>query len=133
MSSAGYVTGEYLPTEVKFASGPEPTFEKADDSQANTANEIVSGSDGDSQIVRVCCRLGRYIIYGKDKSIKNWKSVYLKITHPTTTDANVSFKVEAVENSGTNTSEETYIMLYGPAPGGGLIDYRNVPVLPIYE
>ena len=104
------------------------------DLDADSRQEIVVlHSGGDSQIVRVCCRLGRNIVYGKDQSIKGWKSVYLKITHPTTTGADVSFKVEAVENSGTNTSEETYIMLYGPAPGGGLIDSRTVPVLPIYD
>lgn len=125
---SGYVTGEYIPSEMPLGeTGSGPSLASAE-SGLPGANEI----EGD-KIVRVCCRLGRYTVYGKDTSVKNWKSVYLKIKHPTTVDATVNFTVEAVEEGGPNTSEETYIMLYGPAPGGGLVDYRNVPVLPIYE
>lgn len=125
---SGYVTGEYIPSEMPLGeTGSGPSLASAE-SGLPGANEI----EGD-KIVRVCCRLGRYTVYGKDTSVKNWKSVYLKIKHPTTVDATVNFTVEAVEQGGPNTSEETYIMLYGPAPGGGLVDYRNVPVLPIYE
>lgn len=127
-SVSGYVTGEYIPNEMPLGeTGSGPSLSSAE-SGSTEANAI----EGD-KLVRVCCRLGRYTVYGKDTSIKNWKSVYLKIKHPTTIDANVNFTVEAVEQGGPNTSEETYIMLYGPAPGGGLVDYRNVPVLPIYE
>lgn len=127
-SVSGYVTGEYIPNEMPLGeTGSGPSLSSAE-SGSTEANAI----EGD-KLVRVCCRLGRYTVYGKDTSIKNWKSVYLKIKHPTTVDANVNFTVEAVEQGGPNTSEETYIMLYGPAPGGGLVDYRNVPVLPIYE
>lgn len=125
---SGYVTGEYIPSEMPLGeTGSGPSLASAE-SGLPGANEI----EGD-KIVRVCCRIGRYTVYGKDTSVKNWKSVYLKIKHPTTVDATVNFTVEAVEQGGPNTSEETYIMLYGPAPGGGLVDYRNVPVLPIYE
>lgn len=125
---SGYVTGEYIPSEMPLGeTGSGPSLASAE-SGLPGANEI----EGD-KIVRVCCRLGRHTVYGKDTSVKNWKSVYLKIKHPTTVDATVNFTVEAVEQGGPNTSEETYIMLYGPAPGGGLVDYRNVPVLPIYE
>ena len=125
---SGYVTGEYIPSEMPLGeTGSGPSLASAE-SGLPGANAI----EGD-KIVRVCCRLGRYTVYGKDTSVKNWKSVYLKIKHPTTVDATVNFTVEAVEQGGANTSEETYIMLYGPAPGGGLVDYRNVPVLPIYE
>ena len=125
---SGYVTGEYIPSEMPLGeTGSGPSLASAE-SGLPGANAI----EGD-KIVRVCCRLGRYMVYGKDTSVKNWKSVYLKIKHPTTVDATVNFTVEAVEQGGANTSEETYIMLYGPAPGGGLVDYRNVPVLPIYE
>ena len=127
-SVSGYVTGEYIPNEMPLGeTGSGPSLSSAE-SGSTEANAI----EGD-KLVRVCCRLGRYTVYGKDTSIKNWKFVYLKIKHPTTVDANVNFTVEAVEQGGPNTSEETYIMLYGPAPGGGLVDYRNVPVLPIYE
>ena len=127
-SVSGYVTGEYIPSEMPLGeTGSGPSLASAE-SGLPGANEI----EGD-KIVRVCCRLGRYTVYGKDTSVKNWKSVYLKIKHPTTVGAAVNFTVEAVEEGGPNTSEETYIMLYGPAPGGGLVDYRNVPVLPIYE
>ena len=127
-SVSGYVTGEYIPNEMPLGeTGSGPSLSSAESGQPE-ANAI----EGD-KIVRVCCRLGRHTVYGKDTSVKNWKSVYLKIKHPTTVDANVNFTVEAVEQGGPNTSEETYIMLYGPAPGGGLVDYRNVPVLPIYE
>lgn len=129
MSSHGYITGEYVPEMSGLSGGPENSLSVGGSSAGYGGANAISGD----KLVRVCCRLGRKIVYGKDQSIKGWKSVYLKITHPTTTGADVSFKVEAVENSGTNTSEETYIMLYGPAPGGGFIDYRNVPVLPIYE
>ena len=127
-SVSGYVTGEYIPSEMPLGeTGSGPSLASAE-SGPPAANAI----EGDT-IVRVCCRLGRYTVYGKDTSVKNWKSVYLKIKHPTTVGAAVNFTVEAVEEGGPNTSEETYIMLYGPAPGGGLVDYRNVPVLPIYE
>ena len=127
-SVSGYVTGEYIPSEMSLGeTGSGPSLASAE-SGPPEANAI----EGD-KIVRVCCRLGRYTVYGKDTSVKNWKSVYLKIKHPTTVGAAVNFTVEAVEEGGPNTSEETYIMLYGPAPGGGLVDYRNVPVLPIYE
>lgn len=127
-SVSGYVTGEYISSEMPLGeTGSGPSLASAESGQPE-ANAI----EGD-KIVRVCCRLGRYTVYGKDTSVKNWKSVYLKIKHPTTVDATVNFTVEAVEQGGPNTSEETYIMLYGPAPGGGLVDYRNVPVLPIYE
>lgn len=127
-SVSGYVTGEYIPSEMPLGeTGSGPSLASAE-SGPPEANAI----EGD-KIVRVCCRLGRYTVYGKDTSVKNWKSVYLKIKHPTTVGAAVNFTVEAVEEGGPNTSEETYIMLYGPAPGGGLVDYRNVPVLPIYE
>lgn len=127
-SVSGYVTGEYIPSEMPLGetgSGPSLAYAESGQPEANAI-------EGD-KIVRVCCRLGRHTVYGKDTSVKNWKSVYLKIKHPTTVDATVNFTVEAVEQGGPNTSEETYIMLYGPAPGGGLVDYRNVPVLPIYE
>lgn len=127
-SVSGYVTGEYIPSEMPLGetgSGPSLASAELGPPEANAI-------EGD-KIVRVCCRLGRYTVYGKDTSVKNWKSVYLKIKHPTTVGAAVNFTVEAVEEGGPNTSEETYIMLYGPAPGGGLVDYRNVPVLPIYE
>ena len=127
-SVSGYVTGEYIPNEMPLGeTGSGPSLSSAE-SGSTEANAI----EGD-KLVRVCCRLGRYTVYGKDTSVKNWKSVYLKIKHPTTVGATVNFTVEAVEQGGPNTSEETYIMLYGPAPGGGLVDYRNVPVLPIYE
>ena len=127
-SVSGYVTGEYIPSEAllgETGSGPSLSYDVSDSSSANAL-------EGD-KIVRVCCRVGRDMVYGKDTSVKDWKSVYLKISHPATADAHVNFTVEAVGQGGSNTSEVTYIMLYGPAPGGGFIDYRNVPVLPIYE
>lgn len=124
MGVNGYVTGEYIPTTVEFS----PDGSTSLSAGYGTANEIV----GD-KLKWVCCRIGRNIVYGNDVSVKGWKSVYLKVTHPTSSEAKVTFNVEAVQNAEENTSEKTYILLYGPDSTGGLVDYRNAPVLPIYE